>query len=184
MDDPDLVARAKAGDEQAFEALLKPVYRTAYAMVAQRTSRQNAVDILQEAAWKAYRAIKKFDPEFGCFSTWLTTIARNLAIDRRRSDDRKTMSRLLYEPPSLDPPALESRGYAYLMCLANMLSPKQRETLLLDAEGLDSSEIGEITGTKPSTVRWRLHRARIALKERIAQTDPDLYERMSTPYKN
>lgn len=84
-DDAAVVARAKAGDEDAFRVLVdrhgRDVFRLAYRMTGQR---QDAEDVVQETFVKAYRQLGRFEARSN-FSTWLYRIAFNCAIDFMRA---------------------------------------------------------------------------------------------------
>jgi RNA polymerase sigma-70 factor, ECF subfamily len=84
--DSAAVARAKAGDREAFQALVEKhsrnVFRLAYRMTG---NEEDAEDVVQETFLKAYRSLQRFAGQAE-FSTWLHRIASNCAVDllRRR----------------------------------------------------------------------------------------------------
>src|SRR5215469_7694535 len=80
--DHDLIARAQAGDGDAFGVLVSRYERAVYNL-ALRTMRDNeeAKDATQEAFFKAYRSLRTFRPG-AKFSTWIFTIAYHACCDR------------------------------------------------------------------------------------------------------
>ena len=89
MTDSDLLARAQTGDSVAFSELVRRhqslVYRTVLAIVQ---SRADAEDVTQDAWFRAFRGLAQFHGE-SAVATWLVAIARNAAIDQRRSARRR-----------------------------------------------------------------------------------------------
>lgn len=80
-----LLARARAGDSDAFGALVKRHSRGVFAVAFRVTgNEQDAEDVVQETFIKAYRQLGRFE-ERARFSTWLTRIAANCAVDFLRS---------------------------------------------------------------------------------------------------
>ena len=124
-----------------------------------------AEDVAQEARIEAWRHADTFDPAKGSYDTWITTIGRNRAIDRKRKRDRgeRAMARFAHEPreapnqPMLDALPLERA--------LGELSPGMREAIeLAYFEGLSQSEIAQRTGLPLGTIktRIRLGMARLA----------------------
>jgi RNA polymerase sigma-70 factor (ECF subfamily) len=85
MDDRFLVERSARGDPTAFKILVLRYQRMVFFYLnGFRFPEQVREDLAQETFLRAYRNIGRFDPERGAaFSTWLMTIARNLAINER-----------------------------------------------------------------------------------------------------
>src|SRR5512141_3284789 len=96
------VARARAGDREAFRALVdkhsRNVFRLAFRMTG---NEEDAEDVVQETFLKAYRNLQRFAGQAE-FSTWLHRIAANCAVDAlRRSASRRMQERPL-EAESLE----------------------------------------------------------------------------------
>ncbi|MEX1024928.1 MAG: sigma-70 family RNA polymerase sigma factor [Planctomycetota bacterium] len=175
--DADLVRAAQRGEAAAFEALVKRhqdrAWRIAKGMVGDR---EEARDLAQEAFLRVFRALDRFDFQHE-FSTWLSRIVSNLAIDhlrRRRpltdglegEDDELRPTR---EDESAPRPGdrLEQLETAALVreCI-DRLAPHFRSVMILrELEGLACAEIAEIVGATQVTVRWRLHRGRKLFQE-------------------
>ncbi|WP_405589799.1 sigma-70 family RNA polymerase sigma factor [Streptomyces sp. NBC_01092] len=80
--EPELVARARRGDREAFAALYHQHYRLVYGFLLVRTrNRHLAEDLTQEAFTRALRRIDSFTWQGTAFAAWLTTIAKNLHLD-------------------------------------------------------------------------------------------------------
>jgi RNA polymerase sigma-70 factor (ECF subfamily) len=176
-EDHALVRRAQAGDESAFESLVKRheqrAWRVARNLVA---SDEDAHDLAQEAFLRVFRSLSSFDFQHG-FTTWLYRIVTNLAIDHLRKR-RTAVSTTRSDPdegdfdlpdanverPSdgldRDELALEVRA-----CLAALAPHFQSVLMLREMEGLPCNEIAHIVGATHVTVRWRLHRGRKLFQE-------------------
>ncbi|MER7572740.1 sigma-70 family RNA polymerase sigma factor [Streptomyces sp. NPDC126514] len=80
--EPELIARARTGDRQAFAALYYEHYRVVYGFLLVRTrNRHLAEDLTQEVFTRALRRIDGFTWQGSAFAAWLTTIAKNLYLD-------------------------------------------------------------------------------------------------------
>ncbi|MEU9733964.1 sigma-70 family RNA polymerase sigma factor [Streptomyces sp. NPDC048002] len=80
--EPELVARARTGDREAFAALYYEHYRAVYTFLLVRTrNRHLAEDLTQEAFIRALRRIEDFTWQGTAFTAWLKTIAKNLWLD-------------------------------------------------------------------------------------------------------
>jgi len=95
--DGDLVARARAGDQQAYAALVeqhsRPVFHLAYRMTG---NEQDAEDVVQETFIKAHRRLDRFELRAG-FGSWVFRIATNCALDLLRARKRRIQGTELAE---------------------------------------------------------------------------------------
>jgi len=178
------VARFKAGEEAAFERLVRRHEREVYRL-ALRLLRNpdDALEVAQETFLRAYRGLSSFRGE-AAFRTWLYGIALNAARTRQASLS-KSLSRAQRlegdedDPPSpllsvSDPaPSPENRALGgelkeALLAALSRISPEHREILLLrEVEGLDYGEVGVLLGIPEGTVKSRLARARRAVREAL-----------------
>jgi RNA polymerase sigma-70 factor (ECF subfamily) len=178
------VARFKAGEEAAFERLVRRHEREVYRL-ALRLLRNpdDALEVAQETFLRAYRGLSSFRGE-AAFRTWLYGIALNAARTRQASLS-KSLSRMQRlegdedDPPSpllsvSDPaPSPENRALGgelkeALLAALSRISPEHREILLLrEVEGLDYGEVGVLLGIPEGTVKSRLARARRAVREAL-----------------
>lgn len=91
-DDNILINKALAGDQAAYEKLMKKYYQLIYNLIFRMISRKEDVeDLTQEAFIKAFNSLHNFDRQFA-FSTWLFKIATNNAIDYLRKKKLNTFS--------------------------------------------------------------------------------------------
>jgi RNA polymerase sigma-70 factor (ECF subfamily) len=188
--DPDreLVARWRAGDEDAFAALIRRHERRVYRLLLRMLgSEAEAEDASQETFLNLYRHGQRFRGE-ALFSTFVYRIAANAALNRRRSLGRgharegklANLQAVGLELPSAPPDpqraveaAEESRRVQDGLL---QLAPKLRLPLVLyDVEGLPYPEIARLLDVPEGTVKSRIHRARERLREvLIAVGDPRL----------
>src|SRR5262245_55895651 len=166
-----LIARARRGDQGAFEEIVRLYQRRVYG-VALRIVRAHDVadDVTQEAFLRAWRSLERF--ELGRpFGPWVCRIAANLAVNHVRSPRAReeglpeahaeTRSR---EPGPLGA-LLDAEGARVLEAALAELPQEQRAVLVLRAvEELSYAEIAESLGISAGTVMSRLYRAR----ERLA----------------
>jgi RNA polymerase sigma-70 factor (ECF subfamily) len=179
--DIDLMLRCKGGDRSALEELVKryeePLMNFLYRLSGDLSA---AEDLFQETFLRVIRSSAKYEPK-AAFSTWLYTIARNLAIDRfkKRSglpqvsmdgpgEDRD--ARRLADLPDGGRTPLEDvdaaeRAQIVRGALAQ-LSDKKREVLMMRVYlGMPYAEIAEIVGAPLGTVKYRIHDALKDLSE-------------------
>jgi RNA polymerase sigma-70 factor (ECF subfamily) len=180
--DHDLVDRVLGGDRQAFASLLrrhqKRIFNFMYRMVGERGA---AEDLTQEVFLKVYEALPGFR-KAATFSTWLYRIAHNHCLNALKGRGREiAVSALTKEPEKhnpvttlVDPSAspeerLEQQElHAVVQEKLAELTPEHRAVLVLrDIQGLSYNEIATALELEDGTVRSRLHRARLELKERL-----------------
>jgi RNA polymerase sigma-70 factor (ECF subfamily) len=177
----ELVAAAQGGDRRALEELLgrhqARVFRFGRKMCGDE---EDAQDVLQETLLAAARTLPDFRGA-SSVSTWLYTIARSFCIKRRRSgkfapahlDSLEQNSERAAEvaDPARSPEedAAGRQLRAALDEAIGALEPMYREVLVLrDVEGLPAAEVAEALGLTVEAVKSRLHRARVAVRERVA----------------
>ena len=159
--EPAVVRAAVAGDLDAFETLVRtfqePLWRFLRAMVRDTTL---AEDLAQETFLRAYDRLDTFAFR-SRFSTWLFTVARNLAVDAIRQRERRRLL-LVRLGPDTTPPDAGLR--TEVAAAVDSLSHKLREALLLvEVMGFTCREAGEILGIAEGTVKSRLYHARARL---------------------
>jgi len=173
-DPPGLLERLRAGDPRAFEELVI-VYQHRVFGVALRMlgSRAEAEEIAQEVFLRAHRAVADFrgDARLG---TWLYAIASRLCLNRLASPDRRVArgDEVLADVAAPTPDAAAAAERAELdaalrAAIAELPEDRRLVLVLRDIEGLSYEEIAEALALEPGTVRSRLHRARLQLKEKL-----------------
>ena len=186
-DERALVARLRAGEDAAYEELVR-AYGARLLAVSRRFLRveEDARDAVQEAFISAFRAIDRFEGG-SRISTWLHRIVVNASLMKLRSRQRKPetsieelLPRFLEDGHFADPPsewqqtaeqALQRRQTREQVREAIDRLPDNYRTVLLlrDIEGLDTAETAEVLEVSANAVKIRLHRARQALRKLIDQ---------------
>jgi RNA polymerase sigma-70 factor (ECF subfamily) len=166
--DGALVARARAGDSSAFDALVRfymeQAFRVAYRVVGHR---EDAEDLVQEAFLAAYQYLDSF--EIGRpFGPWLMRIVLNRGANLRRSRARRSTEpeteAVSDAPSALDESERRDTGRILQHALATLSERQRLIVTMFDVDGLTSAEIGEMMELAPGTVRWHLHEARRQLR--------------------
>lgn len=178
--DRDVLDAVREGQTSRFTELVVSYQdRLFSAMVAMVGNRQDAEDITQEAFTKAFLKLDTFQAQ-SSFFTWLHRIAFNLAIDlRRRGARARTVGKVAMEvvgddlvSSEISPPnATEQNETQHKVYSAlAMIDPERRSVITLrDLQGLDYAEIAQVLEIPIGTVRSRLHRARLELKEILSE---------------
>jgi len=181
-DDQRLIADCLGGNTAAFGELVRRyqdrLFSTIYRLVE---SAEDAQDVAQEAFLNAYQSLDSFKGD-SLFFTWLYRIAVNTAISHRRK--RRVLARIdlgrgddgLADPA--DPSEVNRPGHAIEQveqeqkihqALAR-LSPEHRAVLVMkDLEGQKYEEMADALEVPIGTIRSRLHRARLELRELLEQ---------------
>jgi RNA polymerase sigma-70 factor (ECF subfamily) len=186
FDDAVLVRQCQRGDLTAFEPLVVKyqdrIYNLCWRLCGDR---QVAEDLSQEAFLKAFESLGTFRGVSG-FYTWLYRIATNLALSYRRSERRQMnvgTGQEWHDIPSQamrlrrpggdgddQPDAVVERDEVRRLVWQAIqeLDDEHRAVVVLrDMEGLDYGEIAEVLHLPAGTVKSRLHRARMAIRERL-----------------
>ena len=172
----ELLDRCLAGEDSAWEDLLKAYSRKIYNLCYRFTGRaEEAEDVTQEVFIKVFQTLKSYHAAQGSFGTWLNRVARNHLVDhyRRTKKDRMTGSieddlEMIAEKPSPGTgPAghLEARERKeQLQRGLDRLSPDLREAVVLrDLNDLDYEEIAQVLSVPQGTVKSRINRGRLEL---------------------
>ena len=183
-DDHRLITECLNGDAAAFGVLVRRyqdrLYNAVYRWV---DNAEDAQDVVQEAFLNAYQSLDSFKGE-ALFSTWLYRIAFNTAVSLRRKQ-RAVLSIEAYrngegkgEPE--DPSPVSRPGHALeqaeqerrIQEALNRLSPEHRAVLVLkDMEGQKYETMAQVLQVPIGTIRSRLHRARLELRELLEQDE-------------
>ena len=172
-----LIERARAGDTRAFEDLARREERALYRHVLRIVgTTADAEDIVQDALFSAWRSIASFQGL--SFRAWLFRIATNRALDQLRSrkrrpelpldppdDDEVTWAEPVAPGPDLTQLVGDREALAAVETALGSLPAEQRTALLLrDVEGFAYEEIAVITSVEIGTVKSRIHRGRLAVR--------------------
>lgn len=194
-DDRPLVERVLGGDKRAFESLVRKherrVFRVTLAVLG---NAEDAEEAMQDAFVKAYRHIEQFRGD-ARFTTWLTRIAVNEALQKRKArknavslEDVPETEVQVFPHRSLqwheDPEKLFGKQEIRKMVedAIQSLPLIYRETFVLrDVEGFRAEEAAEILGLTLPAIKSRLLRARLLMRETLAarlQQSPGLPKKM------
>lgn len=181
-DDHSLVQACRAGQTEAFGALVRRYERRLYPTVLRLVaSAEDAEDVLQDAFVRAYEKLDQFHGE-SSFYTWIYRIAVNLALSvhRRRQGRAMPSQRDVARSssaddvadisPAADPtlPLERAERERIVEDALNQLCPEHRAVVVLkDFDGHRYEEIAAILEIPVGTVRSRLHRARGELRDRL-----------------
>lgn len=180
-----LVSAARDGTEAAVRELIRRnnhrLFRVARAVLRNDAE---AEDVVQAAYVRAFTGLEGFRGE-AAFSTWLTRIALNEALGRRRREKQKVEVEMIDEvaaggeiipfPLSLVPHSPEhelgrTEMRAVLEECIDALPTDFRLVLVMrDLEDLSTEETAEFLGIKPQTVKTRLFRARRQIRDMVAE---------------
>lgn len=178
-----LVQRAKRGDLDAFNALVRRHQKHIYNIAYRIMGNDLAADMTQEAFLKAYQSIHKLKGDN--FKAWVARIVSNHCLDELRRRKRQPTASIEeiteeYEsPPFLrdegdEPEEVQKRKerIALIEACIGRLPPEQRTLVLLrDLYGYNYKEISQTTNTSIGTVKSRLSRTREKLRQCLSQTE-------------
>jgi RNA polymerase sigma-70 factor, ECF subfamily len=188
--DRELVERAQQGDGTAFAELVQRHQRQLYRLALRMTgSEADAQEVLQEAFLNAYQKLPNFRGE-AQFSSWLYRIAANSALMRLRRK-RRAPDALTDQPLELQGPKFSAEGFlepqndwsqradsqmmdkqlgsAIDQAVAALPDDYRTVFLLKDVDGLSNEEIASALDLTVPAVKSRLHRARLALREKLGE---------------
>ena len=181
LSDKELLARVKANDISAFSLLVDrykvKLFNLIYRMLQ---NREEAEDMLQETFLRVFKEKERFDPTYS-FSTWIYTIALNLCrneLKRKKKfrffgldlikDDRK----YAVEEVKLN----SSLGSTLEKAIASLPDKYRTAFLLREVNQLSYEEMSECMKVPLGTVKSRVNRARLLLKEQLQPKIKEQYE--------
>ncbi|HMV18897.1 MAG TPA: sigma-70 family RNA polymerase sigma factor [Zoogloea sp.] len=180
MDTPDLLARLRSGDRQAFAALVVRYQRPLFGFLGRMgCAPALAEDLAQDAFVRAWQQLDRYRPEMGALSTWLFTIARHLAInelgrshhvrERPAAEDAPEPACPRPQPPEVLALAQQRQR---LHAALRQLSLADRSLLALAyVEELAMADIARIEGCSVAAAKTRLTRARQRLGRLLEPSD-------------
>ncbi len=183
-DDAAVVEKARAGDEQAFKALVERHSRAVFRLAFRMTGNEpDAEDVVQEAFLKAYRRLDQFDFR-AQFGSWLHRIVANCAYDLLRSRARRDEQSLDVEgddehagpattlvapEPAPDRVVFSAEVRARVTAAMARLSAMERSAFVLrHHEGMSIEEIGGTLGLDTSAAKQSVFRAVRKMREALA----------------
>jgi RNA polymerase sigma-70 factor (ECF subfamily) len=170
--DPDAVARAQAGDVEAFEQVYRENVGRVYALCLRMTRDQTlAEELTQEAFVRAWRKLNSFRGD-SAFSTWLHRLTANLVCSELRARGRREARVMTTD----DLNAVDREGVREAPgvrmdieeAIATLPNGARQVFLLYEVEGYRHEEIADMMGIASGTSKAQLHRARKLLREVLA----------------
>ena len=186
-DEEAVVALAVAGDRSAFARLMEHYQAACYGLAWRLLGDPDqAADATQDAFIHAYDAMRSY--RGGIFRSWLMRITANASYDILRRAQRRPTTALpepeegkaeLPDLGAINPleEAQKSELYRYLEAALKLLQEDQRVAVVLcDVYGMDYGEVASMTDSPVGTVKSRIHRGRLRLREILAP-HRELFER-------
>jgi RNA polymerase sigma factor (sigma-70 family) len=170
-EEQQLMEALLAGDDDAVRALYarfgRPVYTLGLRLLG---SREAAEELAQDVFVTAWRKAARFDPSRGRLSTWLMTIAHNLAVDRLRWETGASRPTLVLVDEVPDAPGIDEEGQlierdAAVRALTSLSDAERRLLARTYFRGLTAREIAETDGIPLGTVKTRLRAALIKVRK-------------------
>lgn len=183
-EEADLVKALKAGDQAAYVQMVERYSPTIYNLALRMMgTREEAEEVLQETFLSAFRSVGRFEGR-SQLGTWLYRIAHNAAMMRLRrrqlpvtsidaasqNEDGEIVPRQLVDWGALPDELLLSAELRRVLDAAVAALPEGLRSVfvLREIEGLSTTETAQVLGLSEANVKVRLHRARLALRERLS----------------
>jgi len=183
-DDSELVARARAGDRRALESLVQRHYRNVFNLAFRLCNNyDDAQDIVHEAFIRVHNALPNFRGDAN-FTTWLYRIVKNVFLDERKKQrirahssleemvelEDSAVSRQIEDPRPGPEWEVERTNRSEIIQRAVLSLPETQRLMiaLYHFQHRSYEEIAEVMGLPIGTVKSRLNRARLALKQKLS----------------
>jgi RNA polymerase sigma factor (sigma-70 family) len=179
--DAQLVQSCLQGDGSSWEEIVRRHTRRVYGLCYRFTGDStDSEDMTQEVFLRVYRTLASYKPDQGAFTTWLSSVTRNLLVDNYRRTRRDRLTDSIDEPQDEDGPskldeiqstsqtphhaAEQAELSVQLQKALERLSPELREAVILrDLQELEYSEVQAVLQVPEGTVKSRINRGRIEL---------------------
>jgi RNA polymerase sigma-70 factor (ECF subfamily) len=189
-DDQMLIERAQKGDREALDVLIRKYEKRAYQYAYRLTSNpEEASDVVADAFVRVYAALGNFKGN-SAFTTWLYRILTNCFLDQRKREKSRPSTSLeaalqtddgdlerQFESPDLTPAERlerQQRTEVFEQAVASLPEYQRVMVTLYHAEMLSYEEIAEALDLPIGTVKSRLNRARLSLRELLVR-DEELF---------
>jgi|SRR5580700_690407 RNA polymerase sigma-70 factor (ECF subfamily) len=172
VDDMRLVARVRAGDQQALSELYDRYSKVVYGVALRILHDTGAAeDLLQDIFLQLWRKPDAFDSSRGSLAAWLAVIARHRSIDRLRQRRPETNIEdcVIVTATDLRDETERSLVIEKVRVVMNEMGPDQRTAMeMAFFEGLTHTEIAEKTGEPLGTIKTRIRSGLQMLRARFA----------------
>jgi RNA polymerase sigma-70 factor, ECF subfamily len=190
IDDDLLIERSKSGDRSAFDALVRKYEARAYQYAFRLTRNpEEAGDVVAEGFVRVYNALKHFKSQ-AAFTTWLYRIMTNCFLDMRKKDRHRGATSLdlmiqaadgeverQVEDPAPSPheqTEVKERDHGVESAIGQLPEYQRAMIVMYHAEMLTYEEIAAALDLPLGTVKSRLNRARLNLRDLLAK-DEELF---------
>jgi len=183
-EDLESIRQCRAGRPDAFAQLVRKykdrVFNVTFRLLGDY---EEARDVAQSTFIRAYESLAGFKGS-SAFYTWLYRIAVNAALDARKKRKRRPEKTIVdFEEVAAGPRSVHAGNPGAATPVDRLIRTEQKQRIseaidqlddehrtvvvLRDVEGLDYRDIAEVTGLPTGTVKSRLHRARLTLREKL-----------------
>lgn len=176
MNDNELIDKTLAGDSASFGRLITKYQDRLYStLVHLLGSPEDARDTLQDALLQAYVKLRTFHRD-SSFYTWIYRICVNWALSRKRREKPQTSLDYLRERSGIEPSDMhmpedhlnQTERAGHVQAALSRIGEEHRTVLILrEIDDHDYETISQILDVPIGTVRSRLHRARLELREQL-----------------
>lgn len=169
--DEQLLAAARAGDQDCFARLIEPQIGAGYRLaVSMLNDPGHAEDVVQEATFRAWRAVGQLSSS-SRLRPWFLSIVANRCRSVRRTRWWSVVKLPLSEA-NVSRSAEAADGHDDLLRALHRLSPDERAAVFLRFyEDMNSREVGDVLGISATAVRSRIHRALRRLRVDLAEEE-------------
>ena len=176
-----LLKRAQRGDPDAFEQLMTPLEKLIWRVCWHYTGeRETASDCAQEAMIKIWRSLEGYRGDCA-FESWVYRIAANCSMDamrkkkRDKSESIEPLKEAGFDPADPEPGTEEKviaaeRKQRLREGIARLHEDPREALILTQLEGVSYEDAAERLGVSPGTVKSRVNRAKVNLKEWMAES--------------
>ena len=179
VDIEPILKRIEAGDRQAFANVVRHYQRPLFGFLGRMGLNQSdAEEIAQETFLRAWMNLGKYKPDIAQFSTWLFTIARNLALAQAfprskpaRDDGGRATSSSLRQPQPPEELVIAEQKRRLHAALLKLPLAERSAVALVYVKGLELAAIARIEGCTTGAVKTRVHRAKQKLRQLLEQYD-------------
>lgn len=177
LDDVTL-RRAQQGERGALDQLVERYYPMVHALVwrmACAHGDSHVADLVQDALIRVIQNVARFDPAGPArLSTWILTIAARIVLNDRRRREAPRIEPTAYVDPATVA-AERELGAAIAAAVVELPEPQRIAFVLREYHDLDYAEIAKVLDVDVGTVKSRLSRARVAVRDALRRTHPDLF---------
>jgi len=175
-DEKKLIAGLRAGEREAYEALLDGCQDKVYGMVRRMVGEPDAEDVAQDALVEVCNSVKGFQGR-AKLSTWVYRVAMNVCLEHRRKRRLETMpieesllDSLAGPEPEPSSVAMRNEDTQTVNAAIDSLPEIHRDVVVLhELQGLTYNECAEVLGCPVGTVKSRLSNAFRALRELLRE---------------